>query len=247
MVTNVIAVDDSPLHLLHIESALSGFKDVHFMAGFGSAEEALEYAAVQKPDLVFADIEMPGCDGFAFAAELARMRIPVVFVTSHDEYALRAFEYQAMHYIIKPASNLKLRECIERIQVSKAALQAATDVGAAVQKDSVAASRIFVSAVGETIVLELKDLLYLKSDGNYTIFKLRNGKRITSSRTLKFYEGMVIAHPDFYRVHRSAIVNKHFIRHIIKDKTLYYVALEDGDRIELALQKKQEFLEWLTR
>src|SRR5262245_2617369 len=112
-----LIVDDEPLARRGVRQLLSAFPDITVVGECRDGKEALRALATLAPDLVFLDIQMPGLDGFAVIRAHGVDRMPaIVFVTAHDEFAVRAFETQALDYLVKPLGEARFRATISRVR-----------------------------------------------------------------------------------------------------------------------------------
>jgi len=111
----LLVVDDEPLIRKGLRNALSNFPDIEVVGECGSGEEAIQAIATQRPDLVLLDVQMPDCSGLDVVQEVGPKHMPpVIFITAYDDYAVNAFELNAVDYVLKPFEEVRLRESIER-------------------------------------------------------------------------------------------------------------------------------------
>src|SRR5882724_10394960 len=111
----LLVVDDEPLIRKGLRNALSNFPDIEVVGECGSGEEAIQAIATQRPDLVLLDVQMPDCSGLDVVQEVGPKHMPpVIFITAYDDYAVNAFELNAVDYVLKPFEEARLRESIER-------------------------------------------------------------------------------------------------------------------------------------
>lgn len=249
----VIHVDDNTGSLKAFEDALTRFPGIQYLQGFTNPEKALEFIESHAVDMIFLDVEMPGKDGLWLADKIKEKNIAIVFLTSHTQYALHAFEACALDYIVKPANDTSISKIIKKYGVSRqAAHNCQCEQIKELQTRAVTPTkppqRIFVNIVGETKIIRLDEVLYFMANANYTIIVMKDGTRLTTSKTIKKYDEAIAEHPDFLRIHRSYIVNKNSVLSIIKKgkQHRFFVEMANNDRLEISYVRKDEIMEQLV-
>ena len=209
---SIIIAEDEALTQERICTLLKKYPQFHIKALASHGEEALESIRLHKPDVVFLDIKMPLFNGFEVLQQLDRNCFQVlVCITAYDEYALEAFEFEALDYLLKPFNEERFNKLIERVK--KALLPSQS-------KDT---SFLLVKEAGELRKIDTKDIVYLKADNNYVHIQLEERsykKRITLSKLLPTLG------PSFYRIHRSYIINARKIvrmKHIQHGDYFFYM------------------------
>jgi two-component system LytT family response regulator len=250
---NIVHVDDSPGSLKAFREAITRFPGIQYLQGFTNPEDALEYVNENAIDIVFLDVEMPGKDGIWLADKLKEKEIAIVFLTSHTQYAIHAFEACALDYIVKPADDSSISKMIKIYGVFRQAshncrCEQIDELQERYQQPSRVPQRIFVNIVGQTRIVKLEEVLYFMANANYTIIVMKDGTRLTTSKTIKTYDEAITGHPDFLRIHRSYIVNKNSVCSIIKKgkQHRFYVEMANNDRLEISYVRKDEILEQLV-
>lgn len=207
--------------------------------------EAVSGINYLKPDCVFLDIEMPEIDGFQLLDRLNYRDFDLIFTTAYDSYALRAFKESAIDYLLKPIDSDDLQKAVMRIQHNKANNNLGTEVKKALNyMGSRQVSKIPLSFVDRTLFVRPEEILYCKSDGNYTEVYLLNGSKQVVSRKIKEIDEL-IHDPNFYRVHHSYLVNLRYITEYMKGDGQYLV-LEGGASIPVSRTRKAGLLDYLT-
>jgi two-component system, LytTR family, response regulator len=203
----------------------------------GTIEEALATICVQKVDILFLDVNLGNSiTGFDLLDKLRPYAFEVVFVTAHAEHAVKAFEYAAVHYLLKPVSHGMLIDTIDRIKKRKAAgtLTELQQLTSALHSTLTAVPpRISLSDTSKTEFVAMDDIAYLESKGSYTAFHLGDGRQYTRSRNLKYFEDALLEYPRFVRVHKSFIVNKTHIKAYRKSNQ--YLELLNGTTVPMAI------------
>jgi len=211
--TRVLIVDDEALARERIRTLLASERDVTIVGECSGGREAVAAIVQHRPDLVFLDIQMPDLDGFQVLEAVAMDWLPaVVFVTAYDEYAIQAFDVNAMDYILKP---------IEPARVQKA-------LGRAVKRGPL--DRFVIRAGGKVLFVKPGDIDWIEADGK--LAQVHVGRETHAVRIpLKRLEERLEAH-GFVRVHRSAIVNVDRIRELEPwFHGEYVVILKDGTKL----------------
>jgi len=244
----IIHVDDQVSQLQLVKSILNEFDEINLVNQFDNAVKAKEFILANEVDLAILDIEMPDKDGFWLAEQIKDTRTLIVFLTSHPDYALKAFEACAIHYMLKPLTKEVVGEIITRYKkiakISSAENQLQGEkinefLSHYINKQSYP-RRIFINNVHKTTVLNLSEVLYMISSGPYTIIKSQDGSKQTASKLLKVYADALQNHPDFVRIHRAHMVNKNFVKAILRNKHKIAALMMDGAELEVSPQKREE-------
>jgi two-component system, LytTR family, response regulator len=172
-----------------------------------------------KPDLVFLDIEMPGYSGLQLLEFFNEEEVDfnIIFTTAFNDYAIRAFELSAIDYILKPIQIDKLNAAIEKFRRRKQKDLASFEKLKMLQQNLNGSSRRIAVPVSSGIeIINLDDILYLQAEGSYTRIHLVNEQPLTLSRNLKHFEDQLSDDRNFFRNHRSYIVNTSYVKKVIK-------------------------------
>lgn len=206
-----LIVDDERLARQKLRRLLTEEPDVEVVGDYGSGTEAVEAIRAERPDLVFLDVQMPGLDGFGVLREVGPGRAGrVVFVTAHDEHAVRAFEVEALDYLLKPFDRARFRQALdrarrERRQGLEEKLAALLERVERVERPAERLERILVGSGGRMTFLKLREVDWIEAADNYV--RLHAGREAHLVReTLRRLEPRLDPHL-FLRIHRSAIVN----------------------------------------
>jgi len=252
-----LIVDDEELARRGLEIRLADYADVEICGQARNGREALMAIREQAPDLIFLDVQMPGMDGFEVLRRLAGSNMPeIIFVTAYDEFALKAFDANALDYLLKPINDERLREAIERARIHtdeklagqhrnkllkfvceltgreltlKSALEAARGDQQAYPR------RIAIRDGAETQCVDVAAIDWIDAAGDYMCVH-SNGDTFVLRGTMKHLEG-VLDPETFVRVHRSAIVNRHRVTAMRPHRNGEYF-LQLGDVAELKLSRK---------
>lgn len=219
---------------------------VQVLAKADSMTSALTAIQKYEPELVFLDIEMPNGSGFDLLEKIKDIDFDVVFITAYDHYAIRAIKFSAVDYLLKPVDPEDLKHAVKRVEEKRLSKKSLGDKYKTLLSNVKSETKLKKVAIpdGDGLVfISLTDIIRCDSDGNYTYFILNNGKKIMSSRTLGEYEEMFEGE-NFFRVHRSHLVNLDHVKKYIKGEG-GYVVLSDNSQVEVSRRKKIEFLEKL--
>ena len=175
-----------------------------------SAGEAIVLVNQLSPEVVFLDIKMPKEDGFSFLNQVSDRKFSVVFVTAHDEFALKAFKVSAVDYIEKPIDIDELKKAVKKL-VRMAGDGTASDGHKAIEAllENVINTNNETTAITTTdgfMMVKTNEIIYLEADENYTTIYLTNNRKYFSSRNIKRYEE-ILNKKNFFRIHRSFIIN----------------------------------------
>jgi len=200
----------------------------------------------KRPQLVFLDIEMPEYNGFELLSFFREIDFQVIFVTAYNEYALKAFEVSAVDYLLKPVDIDKLRVAITKVEEKLNSYDMQNKLE--VLKDTFKTgqfNRIALPVAEGLLFIEVPDIVFLEAEGSYTNVWLRNGSKILVSKKLKFFEEILDTRPNFFRSHRSFIVNINFLKKYNKNESS--LTLDNGKTAYISRDRKAEFEEQLRQ
>ncbi len=207
----------------------------------GSVVEALGVIKEAKPDLLLLDIELP--DGTAFdILKLLDNPPKVIFTTGADQYAISAFRYAAVDYLLKPVTMSDIRDAVARL----GSVANKTDENIEVLKEHLSntRSRIALHTQEKLVVVPINDIVRCESDGNYTRFIFRDGKPLLVAKTLKEYDEL-LSGSEFLRVHQSHLVNLMEVRAYVRQDG-GYLEMSDGSKVPVSTRKRTEVLERIS-
>ena len=201
-----LLVDDEHLALALLENFIQRTPDLEVVEKCKSPIRAVEVLQTQAVDLLFLDIQMPGMNGFELLARLS-WQPPVIFTTAYDEYALRAFEVNALDYLLKPIHPTRLERAIERL-TNPETTQAASTVRPLAYDD-----RLFLEIDGQSRFLKVNAIVCIQAASDYSEIFTLDGRRLMVLKPLREWEER-LPEQYFARIHRSAIINLEFVEHI---------------------------------
>lgn len=231
----VIIIDDEKLARDLIRSFLAGYNNIEIAAECENGFEGIKSINEYKPDLIFLDIQMPKLNGFEML-ELIDEKLNVIFSTAYDQYALKAFEVNAVDYLLKPFSRERFNEAvkrvIDRIEKPEPLTQKPKDLASNfVSKDEIL-KRIVVKNNQKIIIIPVDQIFYLEAQDDYVKIVTKDVSSLKQNR-MKFFEEHL---PDsFVRIHRSYLVNINFIKQIdLIAKNSHAVLLKDGKQLPVS-------------
>lgn len=206
---------------------------------FNSPLKALEEIEFIKPDLVFLDIEMPELNGFQFLEKLLPITFSVVFITAYNEFAIKAFRFSALDYLVKPIFVDDLVEAVKKaINVGKP-LQEQINLFQQ-QAHAKQINKIAVSSLSGIVFINLEDILYVEASSNYSILVLLNAEKVIISKTLKDVQ-QILENRDFFRIHRQYIVNLNKVKLFNKNDCI--LTMENDKQLQVARVQKDKLIE----
>lgn len=238
----VLIIDDEPLAVQILREYLSSYDDIDIVGECNNGFDGLKAINDLKPDLIFLDIQMPKLTGFEML-ELLDNPPMVVFATAYDEFALKAFENNAIDYLLKPFSKSRFDQALQKVMKQYAEKPAITpnydklieNVNTA--KDKL--ERVVVKESGKILIIPVSDVYYIEAADDYVVISSANKEYVKNS-TMRFYEEKLPA-DTFVRIHRSCIVNVNFIKEIQPyNKETHSVIMKNGKSLKTSRQGSAE-------
>jgi len=235
-----IIVDDERLARTELRRLLSPFKEIEIIAEAVNAKDAAEKITQLNPDLIFLDIQMPGKNGFELLEELESTP-EVIFTTAYDEYALKAFEFNALDYLLKPIEPSRLEEAIKRVTTKTKADKFITTEKQYLMADA----QVFVKDGDRCWFVKLSEIRLFESEGNYARLYFNDFKPLIL-RTLNSLDDRLDPR-TFFRANRKHIVNLKWIDNIepwLNGGLL--VKLKGGQKVEVSRRQSVKFRDMLS-
>lgn len=202
---NALIVDDERLARKELTLMLKDYTDINILGEAGSVNTALDIIKDTQPDVIFLDIQMPGCSGFTLLDKI-NPNIKIIFVTAFDEYAIRAFEVNALDYLLKPVNPLRLKNSIDRLLSNKPVKQL---FSRKFSYDDI----IFLHLNSQMRFFKICSIICINASGDYTEIITSDNIKGLSSKALREWESR-LPENHFIRIHRSSIINLHYIQKI---------------------------------
>lgn len=243
---NAIIIDDER-HSCDALKMLLGkcCQQVHVTAICYSGEEGIRKINELRPQLVFLDIEMPHMNGFQMLEQLPKIDFEIIFTTSYDQYAITAFKFSALDYLLKPVDREELEKAVQRVskKINPPVSQQLEILLQKINQPAITVQRIALPTMQGLEFVPVESILHCSSSNNYTEFFLTDKKKLLVSRTLKEVEDMLADH-SFLRVHNSYIVNLNAVTRYIKGEGGYLV-MTDGSTIDVSRSRKEMLMQRL--
>lgn len=241
-----IIIDDEPGCCKTLSLLLERYcPEVAVTGIFYNGSDALQAIKSSSPDLVFLDVQMPKMNGFEMLEKLPAINFHLIVTTSYDQYALKAFKFSAIDYLLKPVDREELQKAVQKV-LQHSAMVATEQLQSMFQKLYHPASMINKIALPTMEGLQMVpvfSIISCEANDNYTTLTLKDNKKLVISCTLKVIEEMLDDY-SFVRVHRSFLVNLHEVERYVKADG-GYVAMSDGNHIYISRNKKEELLKKL--
>ncbi|HXR84061.1 MAG TPA: LytTR family transcriptional regulator DNA-binding domain-containing protein [Hanamia sp.] len=214
-----------------------------------NVEEGLLGIKEYKPNIVFLDIQMKGETGFDLLNKLPKIDFSIIFTTAYDQYAIKAFRFNAIDYLLKPIITDELIEAVnkvkQRISLPKnASKEQIEQLYQDIKSPDKIPDKIAVASSEGFIVIPLNEIVYCHASSNYTEFYLTDKKCILSSYTLKQYDE-ILSSQSFFRAHRSYLINLAHVKMYRKGEG-GEIVMSNGHELELSRTHKDEFLHLLN-
>lgn len=234
-----ILIDDDNKPRVVLKKALQEyFPEIHIVGEAGAVEQAVELIRAEKPDLIFLDVDLTYGTGFDVLDAFDDPNFAVIFVTAFEHYAIKAIEYSAVGYIVKPLESETFRRTVERtiqrvlspgidherVLVAEKQVNIAPDRHTASFINPLADKIALPSGKGKYLV-PVSEILYCEAQSNYTEIHLVHGKPVTVSKTLKEFEEQLLP-KGFVRIHRSHLINLLHLREFIREGSSLFVRLQ---------------------
>jgi two-component system LytT family response regulator len=229
----VMMVDDEEPARLALRHALMAIGGVDIVAECANGFEAVKAVAAVQPDVVLLDVQMPKLDGFD-VLELLGRDVPVIFVTAHDEFALRAFEVHAVDYLLKPFTDERLAAALERVRRRQVASSVdPVELRQSARPPGSALDRVVIRDGTQVHVLPVDRIDYVEAQDDYVAFR-SGGKTLLKEQTLGDLESQLDGR-RFVRIHRSYLVNIERLSRVeLYAKDSRVAILTDGSRLPIS-------------
>ncbi len=244
---SAILVDDERSSLQNLQQKLIEFcPDIQIIATSEKPEEAILLIRQHQPDVIFLDIEMPRISGLRLLDELGDYAGEIIFTTAYNHYAVEAIRMSAFDYLVKPVSITDLQNAVSRLVKYR---QRETGERLNVLRQSLLETKnqedkIAIPTSGGLEFIQIKNIIRIESSANYSKLYLVGGNMLLVTKLLKDFEDMLAPY-RFYRVHNSHLINLQCIQKYIRGEG-GQVVLQNGDVVDVARRKKEEFLRMFT-
>ncbi len=247
-----IIVDDEEKNREGLARMIDQF--CHDVAVVGKAESAsAAKKAIQEhqPDLVFLDIEMPGGNGFSLLEEMPNPNFQVIFTTAHADYAIKAIKFAALDYLLKPININELKTAVEKAIINMNAAQDGSLLKKKIEvlkdnrkNEGFDFEKIALPTSDGIDFYEIREILRCEADRAYCKFHMLNGQKVVVSKPLKEFEDL-LEECNFFRVHKSNMINLNQIKKYVKGKGGYLI-LSDDSHVDVSVRRKEALMDVLS-
>ena len=223
-------------------------EDIKVVAEADGVETGFEAIMTHKPELVLLDINMPDGSGFDLLKKLPTIGFKLIFITAFEQFAIKAFEFSALDYILKPIDPMKLINAVKRASELVESENLSLKLNALfsnLNMQDKKNQKIILHTEKRIHIIETKNIVHCQSDGGYTTFYLIDNKKITVSKNLKTFEEL-LSNCNFFRTHQSYLINVDYIDYYNKHDG-GYITMQNGIKIPVAQRKKEQFLSILEK
>ncbi len=239
---SAILVDDEKLASEELAFQLREFPDIEIIATASNGLEAVKLIEDLEPDLVFLDVQMPGLDGMSVIRKLREKNIPLpyfVMATAYDQYAVEAFRWEALDYLLKPVERNRLELAIERARKGIAEKTKAAPAELPPPKPSLQRTKILIKSNHRNFIVDAQEVVYATIDDGLITIVAANMEGQSNYRTIEELQSNL--DPDtFWRVHRSYLVNIHRIKEVIPwFKSSFQLRMDDKKQTEIPVSRVQ--------
>ena len=242
--TRIMLVDDEQpcLDVLHalLTDELGDTVEIHMSS---NPEEALQIIKKIKPDLVFMDIEMPLMNGFTLLDKLKPIDFEVIFTTAYDQFAVKAFRFSALDYLLKPLDPDELKDALVKYEERKSSESFNNQIDLLLDNINTQSNpfkRIAIHSNDGIMFTNVSEIIRCESENNYTYFFMTGNRKLLASRTLKDFEDL-LSDSGFFRVHQSHLINLQHINRMIKGDGGYLI-MSDNSNVPISRNKREALL-----
>jgi two-component system LytT family response regulator len=220
---------------------------VSLLNSYTTIEDGLQAIHKFQPDVVFLDVQIHDKTGFDLLTMIEQINFEVIFTTAYDKYAVKAFRFSAIDYLLKPVDIDDLQQALKKLddKVSKKEMSGKFEVLLHNLKDIRGASkRISIPTINGFSFLSVSEIIRCQAEINYTTIYLKEKQKLTVAKTLKEFEELLTEY-NFYRIHNSHLINLAYVKSYNKGKG-GYVSMIDDSEIEVSTRRKEDFLKRLA-
>ena len=238
----IIIIDDEANARSTLRKMLSQYcQEAEVIGEADSVGAGISTILEKKPEAAFIDIQMKDGTGFDLLGHFPRPAFDIVFTTAFDQFAVKAFKFNAIDYLVKPVDPNELCQSVIKIRENRNRQMYFEQISQLIKMAQTQKSeKIALSTCEGLIFLRLQELVRLESSGSYTTFFLCNGRKVMVARTLREFEELLPS-DVFFRLHQSHIVNLNFVQSILREDG-GYALMEDEHRVPISRRKKEELL-----
>lgn len=240
-----VIVDDEEKSIKTIQLILKDYcMDVDVVGTANSPDEAIKIINKTEPDIVFLDIEMPHGSGFEVLENIPDRHFDVIFITAYDQYAIKAFKYSAVDYILKPIDIDEIVGAVNRI-LNRGKLNGRPNYDLLIENINTSKPKKLTLPTSKGyLFIDIDNIIYFESDRNYSFIYLTNQKKILVSKNIGDFEEF-LDDTVFFRCHRSYLINMYHVQQYIKTDG-GEIEMINGAKIPISRRKKDEFIKKMS-
>jgi two-component system, LytTR family, response regulator len=239
-----IIVDDEFKSRESLKALIEKFcENIRVSAVCQNGDEAIAAISTVNPDIMFLDIQLQKETGFDILQRLDKIDFEIIFTTAYSEFAIKAFKFSAIDYLLKPIDIHELKASIEkaRKRIVGNIGERIAQLGQTLKSSNFKNSRLALPTTDGLVFINVEDILYCEATGNYTNIHLNDDRKFLVSRTLKEYEDL-LEEQDFFRIHNSYLINLKFLKRYIRGEGGQVILMNDKT-LDVSKAKKKHFLE----
>lgn len=241
---NVMVVDDEALARKSLQISLSDIEDLNLPTEAKNAREALAMYQANLPDLIFLDIDMPGMSGIELAQQIGS-NCEIIFITAFNEFAVEAFQLNAIDYLLKPINHDRLKEAVDKAKkrIASRNFTDYTNVSSLIdslknQNQKPSSKKVVIKHGGRILLVEIDNISHVTGAGNYVEVFLLSGEKLIHKVSMSSMEAQ-LGRDKFTRIHRSIIINNHCIVEVRKTESSdYLLYMRTGHKLSLSRRKR---------
>lgn len=238
-----VIVDDEAKSRESLRILIEDFcDDVKVCASCQNVDEGIDAIEKYKPEVVFLDIQMQRETGFDLLTRIKDINFEVIFTTAYSEYAIKAFKFSAIDYLLKPIDISELKEALGKVnkKLNDNFALRLQHLMQNLRTNSFENSKLALPTTEGLYFVKVSDIVYCEASSNYTEIVTGDGKKHIVSRTLKEYDEMLTDH-NFYRIHNSYLINLNAIKKYVRGEG-GYVVMNNDRSLDVSKRKKEGFL-----
>lgn len=244
MKIRTIIVDDEKSSRDNVRKALELYcSDIDIAGEADSVGSAVELITQAKPDLVFLDIEIRDGLGFDILQSFSTIDFNVIFITGHDHYAVKAFRYSAIDYLLKPFDTMELIAAVNKVRKANEKESFARRYQLMNENEHTSRKKLALPTFEGLSMVCIEDIVRCESDNSYTTFFIKNKHKLIVSKSIGEFEELLTFH-QFFRAHQSHLINLREVKNFLKDDG-GIVVLSDLSRVPVARRRKEQLMELL--
>ncbi len=246
----VVIIEDEKHCINHINQLLNTFKkEIQVIGEYDSVKNSVINLKSLNPDLVFMDVELKDGNCFDILKDLNAINFEIIFTTAHSKFAVDAFEYSAVHYLLKPLDSAKFNNAILKVKEklnSRKTNEKLENIIHNLQFSGSIDKKIAIPTTKGLSFFKVGKIAYIQAEGNYSSVFFENGKSCLATKKIKYYEDL-LDDRYFFRTHQSYLVNLSFVDKYINHNKNNFVILNNATEIPVSVRRKSNFINFLEK